>query len=149
MSNTTAKTRHPLAQAPLDELAAELGRRRAALPRLLARRKKLIGDLELIESQIISLQQLEAQSSKIEPRSSTFRSTSMNSVTKSTRRGPTMIARIAKVLGSEPMRPIEIAEQLVKQGLHPGSKSLQVQVSTTLAKSDEFTRLARGQWVRV
>ena len=61
MSTTTSKTRHPLAQAPLDELAAELGRRRAALPRLLARREKLIGDLELIESQIISLQQLECQ----------------------------------------------------------------------------------------
>ena len=32
MAKTTAKTRHPLAQAPLDELAAELARRRPVCP---------------------------------------------------------------------------------------------------------------------
>jgi hypothetical protein len=148
MSKTTAGTRHPLAQAPLDELAAELGRRRAALPKLLVRREKLIEDLERIESQIIALQQLESQSSTIKPRSASFRSTSLASLTKGTRRGPSMTARIAKILGSTPMRPIDIAQELVKQGLHPGNKSLQVQVSSTLSKHDEFTRLARGQWIR-
>ena len=149
MPPTTAKTKHPLAQAPLDELAAELRRRRAALPKLLARRNKLIGDLELVESQIIALQELDSRDSTIERTGTKTRSVSRSSVRKESKRGPSMAARIAQVLGSEPMRPVEIAEQLVAQGLHPGSKSLAVQVSTNLAKFDEFTRLARGQWAKI
>ena len=149
MTTTSAKTKNPLAQAPLVELAAELGRRRAALPKLLTRRHKLIGDLELVESQIIALQQIDSQNSTIERTVTKFGSASLSSIGKKSKRGLSMAARIAQVLGAEPMRPVEIAEQLVAQGLHPGSKSLPVQVSTNLAKFDEFTRLARGQWVRI
>ena len=58
-----------------------------------------------------------------------------------------MREKIGKVLGTDPMRPVDIAAALVDQGLHEGSKSLQVQVSTVLAKFDEFAKVARGQWV--
>ena len=65
-----------------------------------------------------------------------------------TRKGePSLRQKISEVLGTDPMRPVEIATALVDRGLHHGSKSLQIQVSTTLAKFEEFSRVARGQWV--
>ena len=61
----------------------------------------------------------------------------------------TLREKIGKVLGTEPMRPAEIASALVDQGLHGGSKSLAIQVSSTLAKFDDFSKIARGQWIHV
>lgn len=59
-----------------------------------------------------------------------------------------MRVKILEVLDADPMRPVEIAEALVDRGLHQRTKSLQVQVSSTLAKFSDFERVARGQWVR-
>ena len=154
MSKTSAKTLHPLAQAPLEELAAELTRRKAALPKLLSRREKLRSDLELVEAQIATLESLDQGPTTGKRRSSgrngAKRTGAGKKSSKAGVRGksePSLREKIAKVLGHDPMRPVEIATALVDQGLHQGSKSLQIQVSTTLAKFEEFSRVARGQWV--
>lgn len=150
MPKISAKTRHPLAQAPLDELTAELARRKAALPKLLVRRDKLRAELEQVDSQIAMLQDIDGRTaSNGNPRgprqaSSTKKAPRAGSTSKKS----TLREKIAEVLGSNPMRPVEIAAALVDRGLHQGSKSLQVQVSTSLAKFDEFSKVARGQWIR-
>lgn len=149
MAKTTAKTRHPLAQAPTHELAAELARRKAALPKLLERRDRLNAELEQVESQIQMLQSLDGAAA------TTGRSVKSVKVTRvastgrrSPKGGPTMREKIGKVLGADPMRPVDIATALVEQGLHEGGKSLHVQVSGVLAKFDDFAKVARGQWVK-
>ena len=144
-----AKTKHPLAQAPLDELAAELDRRRAALPKLRARREKIREELGALESEIAALEALGGGPRKT-PASAT-RSTGTGAGKgqgKGSPRDGTLRQKISKILGQDPMRPAEIAAGLVEKGLHQGGKALNVQVSTTLAKFDEFSRVARGQWIR-
>ena len=155
MPKTSAKTHHPLAQAPLEELAAELARRKAALPKLLSRRDKLRADLEHVEAQIAALEGLDGGASGSVKKTRTKKVGSKKAGTKKarsdgggTRKGePSLRQKISEVLGTDPMRPVEIATALVDRGLHHGSKSLQIQVSTTLAKFEEFSRVARGQWV--
>lgn len=146
MARTTAKTRNPLAQAPLDELAAELTRRKAALPKLLERRDRLRAELEQVESQIAMLESLEHGGPR--PSRPAKRSSAAAGRRRGPGGGPTLREKIGQVLGSDPMRPVQIANALVERGLHEGSKSLQVQVSGTLARFDEFSKVARGQWVR-
>lgn len=149
MPKTTAKTRHPLAQAPLDELTAELARRKAALPKLLGRRDKLRAELERVDAQIAMLENIDSNTaSNGASRAPKPRAAKKGPRTRSTSKGPTLREKIAEVLGSNPMRPVEIATALVDRGLHQGSKSLQIQVSTSLAKFEEFSKVARGQWVR-
>lgn len=141
-----AKKNHPLAQAPLDELAAELGRRRAALPKLRTRREKLRKELQTLDAEIVALEAIaldRAPKSPPGPRS--------NRATASTKRRPrsgTLREKIGEILGEDPMRPAEIARELVEKGLHQGGKALNIQVSTTLAKFEEFSKVARGQWIR-
>jgi len=154
MPKNSAKTHHPLAQAPLEELAAELARRKAALPKLLSRRDKLRVDLEQVEAQIATLQSLDGASPATQHGSGGGKGAKKSGKRKSTkttrgvRKGePSLREKIAEVLGTDPMRPVEIATALVDRGLHHGSKSLQIQVSTTLAKFEEFSKVARGQWV--
>lgn len=155
MPKTSAGTHHPLAQAPLDELAAELARRKAALPKLLNRRDKLRAELEQVEAQVAMLESLDGTppsgGSGPSNRTSPARNASTPKKVTGSRRGrgggPTLRQKIAEILGSDPMRPVEIASTLVDRGLHHGSKSLQIQVSTTLAKFDEFRKVARGLWV--
>ena len=143
MPRTSARTRHPLAQAPLGELAAELARRKASLPKLQDRRDRLRAELEQLDSQILMLESLDGGGT------STKR-TRGESGPRKTRNAPqTLREKIGKVLGAEPMRPVEIASALVDRGLHGGSKSLSIQVSSTLAKFDDFSKIARGQWIRV
>ena len=148
MAKTTAKTRHPLAQAPTHELAAELARRKAGLPKLLERRDRLHAELEQIEAQIAMLESIDGSTST----GRGVKSVKVNRPKKAPRRspkgGPTMREKIGQVLGTDPMRPVDIASALVDQGLHEGSKSLQDQVSTVLAKFDDFAKVARGQWVK-
>ena len=156
MPKTSAKTIHPLAQAPLEELAAELARRKAALPKLLSRREKLLLDLEQVDAQITALQSLDGGST-VGGRQGTGggkgrkKAGARKKAATAGRGGgkgePTLREKIAEVLGTDPMRPVEIATALVDRGLHRGSKSLQIQVSTTLAKFEEFSKVARGQWV--
>ena len=150
MAKTTAKTRHPLAQAPTHELAAELARRKAGLPKLLERRDRLNAELEQIDAQIAMLESIDGSSTTTTGRG--VKSVKVNRPKKAPRRspkgGPTMREKIGQVLGTDPMRPVDIASALVDQGLHEGSKSLQVQVSTVLAKFDDFAKVARGQWVK-
>ena len=141
-----AKTKHPLAQAPLDELAAELGRRRAALPKLRARRERIREELRALESEIAALEALGGGPSKT-PAVTRSTGTGARKATGSPRPG-TLRDKISKILGQDPMRPAEIAAGLVEKGLHQGGKALNIQVSTTLAKYDEFSRVARGQWIR-
>ena len=149
MPKTTAKTRHPLAQAPLDELTAELARRKAALPKLLGRRDKLRAELERVDAQIAMLENIDSNTaSNGGSRAPKPRAAKKGPRTRPTSKGPTLREKIAEVLGSNPMRPVEIATALVDRGLHQGSKSLQIQVSTSLAKFEEFSKVARGQWVR-
>jgi hypothetical protein len=148
VSKTTSKTRHPLAQAPTHELAAELARRKAALPKLIERRDRLNAELEQIESQIAMLEGIDGAM----PAARSVKSIKVTRA-KTTRRrspkgGPTMREKIGKVLGTDPMRPVDIAKALVEQGLHEGGKSLHVQVSGVLGKFDEFANVARGQWVK-
>ena len=135
MPKISANTRHPLAQAPLDELTAELARRKAALPKLLVRRDKLRADLEQVDAQIAMLQTIDgspASSTSPRPSRTASSTTTGTSRARSTSKGPTLREKIAEVLGSNPMRPVEIAAALVDRGLHKGSKSLQIQVSTSL-----------------
>ena len=155
MPKNSAKTLHPLAQAPLEELAAELTRRKAALPKLLSRRDKLRFDLEQVEAQIATLQSLDGGSAANGQSGSGGGKGGKKTGTKKSSNGargarkgePSLRQKIAEVLGTDPMRPVEIATALVDRGLHHGSKSLQIQVSTTLAKFEEFSKVARGQWV--
>ena len=140
----SANTNHPLAQAPLDELAAELRRRRAALPKLIARREKLHAELEMINTQIEALERLEDKAVS----TTAFRPIRAPRTTGGGSRRMTMRVKILQVLGADPMRPVEIADALMDRGLHAGTKSLQVQVSSTLAKFPDFERVSRGQWVR-
>lgn len=140
----SANTRHPLAQAPLEELTAELGRRRAALPRLIARRESLIAEIELVNTQIEALERLDGNSVS----KSSFRSIQTPRAAGGKSGRVTMRMKILEILGTDPMRPSEIAEALVDRGLHTGTKSLQIQVSSTLAKFPDFQRISRGQWVR-
>lgn len=158
MAKTTAKTRHPLAQAPLDELAAELARRKAGLPKLLSRRDRLRAELEQLDAQIAMLEGIDG-SSRTATSGAGGKKKSKKTTTKAGKRstgggrrgpggGPTLREKIGEVLGTDPMRPVEIARTLVDRGLHEGSKSLHIQVSTTLAKFDDFAKVARGQWVR-
>lgn len=119
------------------ELAAELKRRKASLPRLKVRRTKLKNDLAGLEEQIAQLEQL----------SPTKGGTKTSASSRPRRTGPTLRDRIATVLGTDPMRPVEIARALVSQKLHDGTKSLHIQVSQVLAKSAEFKNVRRGQWV--
>ena len=140
----SANTNHPLAQAPLDELAAELRRRRAALPKLIARREKLHAELEMINTQIEALEQLEDKAVS----TTAFRPIRAPRTTGGGSRRMTMRVKILEVLSADPMRPVEIADALMDRGLHAGTKSLQVQVSSTLAKFPDFERVSRGQWVR-
>ncbi|MEE2894126.1 MAG: hypothetical protein VX726_00140 [Planctomycetota bacterium] len=156
-AKTSAKTRHPLAQAPLDELAAELSRRRAALPKLVERRRKLQQEIAELDQQIEMLEGLDGGSggrsgsggSGTRTKSTTKKKSAAGGTTRRGRGGgPTMRDKIGEVLGGDPMRPVEIARALVDRGLHQGGKSLHIQVSTVLAKFDEFKNVARGQWVR-
>jgi len=152
-AKTSAKTRHPLAQAPLDELAAELSRRRAALPKLVERRRKLQQEIAELDQQIEMLEGLDGGSggggSGTKKKSATKKKSTAGGATRRGRGGgPTMRDKIGEVLGGDPMRPVEIARALVDRGLHQGGKSLHIQVSTVLAKFDEFKNVARGQWVR-
>ena len=140
----SANTNHPLAQAPLDELAAELGRRRAALPKLIARRERIQAELQVINTQIDALERLDGDSTA----KPAFRSIRVPRAAGGKSNRVTMRAKILDVLDTDPMRPVEIAEALVDRGLHQGTKSLQVQVSSTLAKFPDFERVSRGQWVR-
>lgn len=140
-----AKKKHPLAQAPLDELAAELGRRRAALPKLRKRRAKLRDELNSIEGEIAALEAIDVGGT---PKSSPGGKSDAGKGTARQARPGTLRERISKILGKDPMRPTEIATALVEKGLHQGGKALNIQVSTTLAKFDEFSKVARGQWVR-
>ena len=146
----SSKTNHPLAQAPLDELAAELERRRAALPRLIARREKLRSELEVLDMQINALERLDGRAaSKTVVRSTRSTRTTRSQRTTDGKSGKvTMRSKILEVLGAVPMRPVDIAEALVDRGLHAATKSLKVQVSSTLAKFPDFERISRGQWVR-
>lgn len=141
-STDTKKT--SLAKAPLDELAAELIRRRSALPKLQARRDKLKEELLAVEEQIAFLGGITAPGT-----GKTGKKRGRKKVGRGRRRagGLTLREKIGQILGPEPMRPIEIATTLVDKGLHPGGKSLQVQISRTLATSEEFSQLSRGQWV--
>jgi hypothetical protein len=151
LSKTSSKTRHPLAQAPTHELAAELARRKAALPKLVERRDRLRAELEQVESQIAMLDSIDggATSSGRSVKSiKVTRSNSSPTRRRSPKGGPTMREKIGKVLGTDPMRPVDIATALVEQGLHEGGKSLHVQVSGVLAKFDDFAKVARGQWVK-
>ena len=143
MPRTSARTRHPLAQAPLDELAAELARRKGSLPKLQDRRDRLRAELEQLDAQILMLESLDGGGTT----SKKTRGDAKSGKTRST--SSTLREKIGKVLGAEPMRPVEIASALVDQGLHGGSKSLAIQVSSTLAKFDDFSKIARGQWVHV
>ena len=140
-----AKKTHPLAQAPLDELAAELGRRRAALPKLRARRDKLRTELETLDAEIAALEAIALGGER--PKGAK----GAKGAAKTPRRGTgdgearrprsgTLREKIAKILGEDPMRPAEIATALVEKGLHQGGKALNIQVSTTLAKFDEFSK---------
>jgi hypothetical protein len=100
----SSKTKHPLAQAPLDELAAELERRRAALPRLIARREKLRTELGMLDTQITALQRLDAG-----PASKTGVPSTRSRRTTGDKPGRvTMRSKILEVLGAAPMRPVEI-----------------------------------------
>lgn len=141
----SANTNHPLAQAPLDELAAELGRRRAALPKLRSRRDKLMAELATIDVQIEALERLDANAA---PSFRSIRTPRSGNDPQARSVRVTMREKILEVLDENPMRPVEIAEAMVDRGLHSGTKSLQVQVSSTLAKFPDFERIARGQWVR-
>ena len=143
----SSKTNHPLAQAPLDELAAELERRRAALPRLIARREKLRADLEVLDMQINALERLDGRAAS-KPVVRSTRTTRSQRTTGGKSGRVTMRSKILEVLGAVPMRPVDIAEALVDRGLHAATKSLKVQVSSTLAKFPDFERISRGQWVR-
>ena len=154
---TTAKTNRPLAQAPLAELTAELKRRTASLPKLLARRKKLVLEIEELDQQIDALEQLaQGHVSKRAPVSNPPKMVSLAALTSGvdlkTRRGKggglTLREMVSEVLSDEPMRPKQIAEALVDRGLHPGSKSLHIQVSQVLGRFEEFNTLSRGQWVK-
>ena len=153
MAKTTAKTRHPLAQAPLDELAAELARRKAGLPKLLQRRDRLRAELEQLDAQITMLEGLDHSTGRTasgggrKKKPGTGRSAS-NAGRRASGGRPTLREKIGEVLGTDPMRPVEIARALVDRGLHEGSKSLHIQVATTLAKCDDFAKVARGQWIR-
>ena len=140
----SANTRHPLAQAPLDELTAELDRRRAALPRLVARRDRLITEIEMVNTQIDALERLDGASVS----KSSFRSIQTPKTAGGKSGRVTMRVKILEILATDPMRPSEIAEALVDRGLHSGTKSLKIQVSSTLAKYPDFQRISRGQWVR-
>ena len=140
----SANTRHPLAQAPLDELTAELDRRRAALPRLIARRDRLITEIEMVNTQIDALERLDGASVS----KASFRSIQTPKTAGGKSGRVTMRVKILEILATDPMRPSEIAEALVDRGLHSGTKSLQIQVSSTLAKYPDFQRISRGQWVR-
>lgn len=148
MAKTTAKTRHPLAQAPTHELAAELARRKAALPKLLERRDRLNAELEQVESQIAMLESIDGSASVGRSVKSVKVTRTTSPRRRSPKGGPTMREKIGKVLGADPMRPVDIATALVEQGLHEGGKSLHVQVSGVLAKFDDFAKVARGQWVK-
>ena len=141
-----AKKNHPLAQAPLDELAAELGRRRAALPRLRTRRDNLRKELETLDAEIAALEAIALDRTPKSPPSTRSRKSSAS--TGGRPRSGTLREKIGKVLGEDPMRPAEIASELVEKGLHQGGKALNIQVSTTLAKFEEFAKVARGQWIR-
>ena len=141
-----AKKKHPLAQAPLDELAAELGRRRAALPKLRKRRDKLRKEIETIDAEIATLEAIAVDRAPKSPPGN--RSKSATASTQRRPRSNTLREKIGKILGEDPMRPAEIASELVEKGLHQGGKALNIQVSTTLAKFEEFSKVARGQWTR-
>ena len=143
-----AKTKRPLAQAPLDELAAELGRRRAALPKLRARREKIREELGALESEIAALEALGGGPRKTPAATRSAGTGARKGKGKGSPRPGTLREKISKILGQDPMRPAEIAAGLVEKGLHQGGKALNIQVSTTLAKFDEFSRVARGQWIR-
>jgi len=148
VSKTSSKTRHPLAQAPTHELAAELARRKAALPKLLDRRDRLRAELEQVDAQIAMLESIDGTSTSGRSVKSVKTRRSSSGSRRSPKGGPTMREKIGKVLGTDPMRPVDIATALVEQGLHEGGKSLHVQVSGVLAKFDDFAKVARGQWVK-
>lgn len=145
-----AKKTHPLAQAPLDELAAELGRRRAALPKLRARRDKLRTELETLDAEIAALEAIALGGERPKDAKGAAKTSRRGTGDGGARRprSGTLREKIAKILGEDPMRPAEIATALVEKGLHQGGKALNIQVSTTLAKFDEFSKVARGQWIR-
>ena len=154
---TTAKTNRPLAQAPLSELTAELKRRTASLPKLLDRRKKLVLEIEELDQQIDALEQLaQTHLSQRTAVSNPPKMVSLAALTSGvdlkTRRGKggglTLREMVSEVLSDEPKRPKQIAEELVDRGLHPGSKSLHIQVSQVLGRFEEFNTLSRGQWVK-
>ncbi|MCH2160945.1 MAG: hypothetical protein MK085_03635 [Phycisphaerales bacterium] len=154
---TTAKTTRPLAQAPLSELTAELKRRTASLPKLLSRRQKLVDDIGELDQQIEALEQLaHGHITQRPPVKNPPKMVSLAALTRemkpSGRRGKggglTLRQMVGEVLNDQPMRPKEIAETLVQRGLHPGSKSLHIQVSQVLGRFEEFNTLSRGQWIK-
>ena len=154
---TSAKTTRPLAQAPLAELTAELKRRTASLPKLLSRRKKLVVEIKDLDHQIEALEQLvQGHVSHRDQVSNPPKMVSLAALTSGvdlrSRRGKggglTLREMVSEVLSDEPMRPKQIAEALVDRGLHPGGKSLHIQVSQVLGRFEEFNTLSRGQWVK-
>ena len=105
-AKTSAKTRHPLAQAPLDELAAELSRRRAALPKLVKRRRKLQQEIAELDQQIEMLEGLDGGSggrgSGTKKKSATKKKSTAGGATRRGRGGgPTMRDKIGEVLGGD------------------------------------------------
>jgi hypothetical protein len=139
MPKKKPKARTSLAQAPLSELTAELKRRKSSLPRLIARREKLQREVNEISVQIASLEDLSSGEKRTPKGPGNSTSPSSPSTT--------IREKVATVLGKDPMRPVDIARELVARKIHAGGKSLSVQVSQALAKHDEFSNVKHGQWV--
>ena len=136
-----------LSSAPLAALTAELARRGKELPKLEKKASDLRTQLDTVEAQIAALGGMTNSGGR------GARPAGRAAGRGGVRRRPspsglTLADAIAKVLGSTPMSPKEIAAAVVDQNLRHTAKTLTTQVSQVLGKDRRFKREGRAQWTR-
>jgi len=137
-----------------DLLEQKIAEERKKLPKLTAKRDRLQADLDEINEQIAAIEGSAGPAPKKRGRKPGRKP---GRAAKGKARGPrrsrsgrvTLPQAIEKILAksSEPMSPNQITAK-IQRSKHPSaeSKSLRLQVTTTLSKRDEFERVGRGQY---
>jgi septal ring factor EnvC (AmiA/AmiB activator) len=141
-----------LASASLDELEAELNRRRKKLPRLQKKREKLEAELASVNEQIALLESIPGETAKSAKSGKKAKKTRKKSTKRRTRRKRAKNAvPLADVLaealkGKDAVGISEAMELAEKSGYKSKSSQFRNIVNQTLSKDDRFKKVGRGKY---
>ncbi|GJM20318.1 MAG: hypothetical protein DHS20C15_02330 [Planctomycetota bacterium] len=124
------------------ELNAEIARREKARPKLEARRKALLAELDEIDAELGGSAPRRSGNKPGPKPGSTGRRRAKNEISLGDALAQAMEVRAV-------VSPSEAADYVKKNGYKTTSKNFNMMVSNALAKDPRFKRLSRGQYERI